>query len=143
MITKIGIWEIDDDGITGKVNPTYDYHIGSGRLWETQDFHGYPVWSWLIHLTEKDWITKENINDLNIAFIFGQNLFKSQRPNLKSNPSLAQTLYIQQQLMDIRVTMDREFPEDEIGTSLFSDESAKSMTRYGQLLNQIKFLPNL
>ena len=107
MITKIGIWEIDEDGLTGKVGSGYDYNIAKERLWETRDFKGQIVWDWLIHLTEKDWVTKENINDLNTAFLFCQDYFKAFKPNLTQNVSTAQTIYIQQRKQTCNITAAR------------------------------------
>jgi len=41
MITKFGIWEIEEDfGIIGKVGPTYDYNIGKETLWQTTESNG-------------------------------------------------------------------------------------------------------
>jgi len=131
MIIKFGIWELHNHyGIIGKVGPTYDYQIHKERLWQTQEYKGKIVWEWLIHLTEKDWITLENVNDFNIAFLFGQEIFKEFKPKEVPNVSFAQSVYIQRQLIEIGV----KFNEKE------SDSVTNNMNEYWEALNNIKLL---
>lgn len=139
MITIIGNWKIDKNGLTMKVNPSYNYNIAKNRLWEITDYQGHFVWSWLIHLTEKDWITKSNIHELNTAFFFGQDYFKKLKPIDIPNASTAQTIYLQQQLMNIQEQMRKnEDPKD--GIVRLTEEVAENIIKHSQLKSQIKFL---
>lgn len=137
MIAKIGIWELNDFGLTGKIGVSYDYNIGKDTLWDTRNFRGQLVWDWLIHLTEKSWITPENINEFNIAFLFAQDYFKEfNKVKLEDKKITAQTLYIQKQIMDIQKIMG----EPNIDDSGIIEFSSERMIKYRDLHNKIKVL---
>jgi hypothetical protein len=139
MLIKFGIWEIHEDfGIIGKVSPTYDYPIHKEKLWDTKEYKGKLVWDWLIHLTEKNWLTLENVNDLNTAFLFGQDYFKKSKPKKSPNISTSKTIYLQRQLIEIGVKFDKE--ESELGTDLTSPSGLESMFKYLETIGNIKFL---
>ena len=83
----------------------HDYIIDNDRFWETRDYNGHLVWDWLIHLTKKSWINKNNVNDLNSAFFFCQDYFKKYKPSNLPYVSTAQTLNIQNQILEIEEIM--------------------------------------
>lgn len=139
MNKTFGIWEVDEDyGITGKVNPNYDYNIGKYQLWDTKDYGGRTVWSWLIHLANKSWITLENVSDLNKAFLYGQEYFKECKPKNIPMVSTEQTLNIQKQLLEIREQLSENDSIIE-GEYNFND-GFERMKKYQELLGNIKFL---
>ncbi|MES2379556.1 MAG: hypothetical protein V4538_00850 [Bacteroidota bacterium] len=135
-IIKFGDWIVDEDGIS---NELYDYHIPKDDLWDSKEFEytGPLIWDWLIHITEKAWITKDNVKDLNTAFVFAQDYFKSLKLSNVDDVSLAQTLYIQQQIIDIK---EDETPNDK-GTKLVSGSPNESIKKYLNARNNIKYLP--
>lgn len=139
VIIKFGIWEISEFGIVGKVNPGYDYNIEKSRLWETRDYNGYLVWDWLIHLCEKTWITLENIHELNSAFYFGQDFFKNFNTRSYQSFITAQTLFVQKQIMDIRIEMG-DSVSDENGVV---KPDIDRMRKYQKLMSSIRFLKEL
>lgn len=137
MITKFGIWQIDENvGLLGKVNPTHDYKIAKETLWETTEYKGQIVWDWLIHLTEKTWIDTESLNDLIVAFLFAQDYFKSFKPSNARNASNAQTIYLAQKLIELRKDTDDE--DDEMGIDILSEESINKMAEYLNKESNIK-----
>lgn len=103
IIIKFGDWQVESDALVGKVG--YDYIIADSNLWEYSEQEGVLVWNWLVHLAKKTWIDKETVKDLNTAFFFSQDYFKELKPLNLPEVSTAQSLYIQQQLIEI----DEEF----------------------------------
>lgn len=134
-VIKFGVWQVESDALVGKVG--YDYIITNSRFWETQDYNGHLVWSWLIHLTEKNWIDKQNIKDLNTAFIFCQDYFKEHKPKNLPYVSTAQTLNIQKQLMEISEEMQKREKVDKNG---IFDIETEDMMKYSELLSGITYL---
>jgi hypothetical protein len=137
MITKFGTWEIDEKfGLFSKVNPTHKYKIAKERLWETTEYKGQIVWDWLIHLAEKTWITTSNFNDLVAAFLFAQDFFQSSKPADTENVSNAQTIYIAQQIIELR-----EKSEDgESELDLSSEEALRKLEEAFDNESKIKTL---
>ncbi|PKV52817.1 hypothetical protein ATE84_4944 [Aquimarina sp. MAR_2010_214] len=132
---KFGVWQVESDALVGKVG--YDYIIADSRFWETQDYNGYLVWSWLIHLTEKSWIDKQTVKDLNTAFFFCQDYYKKYKPKNLPYISTAQTLNIQKQLLEINEEMQKKEKIDKHGIIEIETEG---MTKYSELLNGITYL---
>ncbi len=134
ILTKFGKWDIDQEfGIIGRINPGYDYNIAKERLWETVEYKGQTVWSWLIHLAKKTWTTSDNLNDLVTAFLFAQDLFKKEKPKNVDNVSTAQSIYIAQQLVAIGESEENE-SEDGITVTI----TTESMMKYLDKLENIK-----
>lgn len=96
MKIAFGQFIVDDDGILINDN----YRISADRLWETREFKKIELWDWLIHLTEKTWVTSENVGDLNTAFLFAQDYFKDSKPTHAGEGSTFQTLYVQKQMIE-------------------------------------------
>lgn len=133
-IIEFGIWRVEHDSL---VATGHDYVIERSRLWETQEYSGFLVWDWLIHLTKKSWIKIENINDLNTAFFFCQDYFKKFKPKRVPYVSTAQTLNIQKQIMEIRDEMDSQIEIDRNGIVSID---AENILKFIDLRNNIKFI---
>ncbi|WP_442846225.1 hypothetical protein [Leeuwenhoekiella sp. H156] len=134
-VIKFGVWQVESDALVGKVG--YDYIIADSRFWETQDYNGHLVWSWLIHLTEKNWIDKETVKDLNTAFFFCQDYYKDLKPKNLPYVSTSQTLNIQKQLLEISEELKKKEKVNQNGTS---NIDLDNMMKYDELLNNIKYL---
>ena len=134
-IIKFGIWQVESDALVGK--GARDYIIECSRFWETRDYNGHLVWDWLIHLTEKTFINKENVKDLNTAFFFCQDYFRKNKPANLPYVSTAQTLNIQKQILEIEEEMAKSEKVSEYGTVEIETED---MLKYSDLMNNIKYL---
>ncbi len=134
-IIKFGIWQVESDALVGKGGR--DYIIESSRFWETRDYNGHLVWDWLIHLTEKAWINKENVKDLNTAFFFCQDYFRKNKPANLPYVSTAQTLNIQKQILEIEEEMAKSEKVSELGIVEIDTED---MLKYRDLMSNIKYL---
>ena len=121
--------------MVGKVG--YDYKINDRRFWETEDYNGHLVWSWLIHLAEKIWIDKENVKNLNIAFFFCQDYFKEHKPKDLPYVSTAQTLNIQKQILEIREEMSKR---EKLNKQGLVEIETEDMIKYSELLSDIKYI---
>ena len=141
MVIKFGIWEINESGIIGRKENGNNYPIEKKTLWDTRNYNDKKlVWDWLIHIAGKAWMSIENINDFNIAFCFAQDYFKEFKPNNLPDVSIAQSLYIQKQLMEISIIMENNRPSSDLGLNVFSEEGIQTATEYNNLLSNIKFL---
>lgn len=137
MITKFGTWVIDENfGLFSKVNPTHKYKIAKETLWDTTEYKGQIVWDWLIHLAEKTWITTTNFSDLVTAFLFAQDFFQSSKPANVENASTAQTIYIIQQIIELREKSD----DGESELDLSSEEADRKLEEAFDNESKIKTL---
>jgi hypothetical protein len=96
MKIQFGPFVVDSEGIFIK---NY-YRVHADTLWDIRDFKGVEVWDRLIHLTEKDFVTPDNYDQLNTAFFFAQSYFTTKKPKNITEASTYQTLYIQKQMME-------------------------------------------
>jgi len=143
MIVKFGIWEIDEEyGLIGRPEHGGEYPIAKNRLWEVRNYReNVQVWDWLLHLIEKSWVKKEEVNDLNTAFCFAQDYFKEFRPEGSAYVSLAQTLYIQNQELEIRELLDTDDVSDEIEITSFDKlVDDELMKKASEMYKNMKFL---
>ncbi len=137
MKTNFGIWEVDEDfGLLGEVNPTHKYKIPKESLWDTTEYKGQIVWEWFIHLTEKTWIKTSNFNDFVTAFLFAQDFLKINKPNNVRKVSIAQTIYIAQQLIELREQSDNGHSELDLG----SEEALKKIEEAFEMDSKVKTL---
>ncbi|HBG70299.1 MAG: hypothetical protein A2W93_11885 [Bacteroidetes bacterium GWF2_43_63] len=139
ITVKFGNWIVDDNGITGVFPPAMEYHIPIDSIWAVRNYGGHLVWDWLIHVPQKTWITKDNVNDLNAAFMFCFDYFKSIKPADTLDASTAQTLYVQHQLLQIhepRLQSDSESS----GLHYFNIDSHDRIYELSSLEKKIKFL---
>ena len=134
-IIRFGVWQVESDALVGKVG--YDYKINDRRFWETEDYNGHLVWSWLIHLAEKIWIDKENVKNLNIAFFFCQDYFKEHKPKDLPYVSTAQTLNIQKQILEIREEMSKR---EKLNKQGLVEIETEDIIKYSELLSDIKYI---
>lgn len=72
---KIGNWLITDTGIKWDGEPNVDYLIPTDRLLELGNGGRDTMYSWLVHMPEKTWTTKDDIYALNTAFIYALSYF--------------------------------------------------------------------
>jgi hypothetical protein len=134
-IIKFGIWQVESDALIAKDG--HDYIIECSRFWETSDYHGHLVWSWLIHVAKKSWIDKESVKDLNTAFFFCQDYFKKNKPLNLPYVSTAQTLNIQKQILEIQEEMAKSVNINQNG---IVETDLQHMLKYRELMSNIKFL---
>jgi hypothetical protein len=119
------------------------YEIDKGMLWDSKQHEniGPMVWEWPIHLIDKGYLNSENANDFNASFVFAQDYFRNEMPEeAVVYVSLAQTLYVQDQILKIIDIVEKEFPEiikDGFKVVFNSDK----MNRYSELMSNIKYLP--
>jgi hypothetical protein len=73
---KIGNWEINQDGIEWKGKSSRALIIEKNRITETGFGDRKNTYDWLVHLTEKSWLTRGDIYALNSAFIYAISIFE-------------------------------------------------------------------
>ena len=103
---KIGNWEINQHGIEWKGETGRELLIESDRITETGFGNRKNTYDWLIHLTEKNWLTRTDIYALNSAFIYAIYSFQL---DINSN-SFVKTFKEQEKELKFREDND----EDEI-----------------------------
>lgn len=102
-IITFGRWIVDSKGLRyDDENGYVVYGLDFNKFWLVREYEGVLLWEWLIHLTEKAWITKENVNDLNTAFLFCQDYFKEYRPKSAKMASTAKTLIYQRKIFNVQ-----------------------------------------
>ena len=136
VIIKFGDWRVEWESLEYS-KEEFDYIIECDRFWETRLYEGHLVWDWLIHLTSKAWINKDNVKDFNLAFFFCQDYFKEFKPEKLKYVSIAQTLNIQQQILEIRDKLDQDRQVDEYGLVQINSDD---MHRYNTMMGNINFL---
>lgn len=137
-IIEFGVWKVTEYGIE---HSKYTYPIAKERLWETTDRYDEELWDWLIHMVEKTWLSDDDLKDLVIAFAFAQDYFIDHKPPHEGdNVSMAQTLYIQQQMIENRRNASKiksprhlSIPPDE--------ETLEYNRQVREVTKQIKTLP--
>lgn len=72
----IGNWEINQEGIEWKGETGRELIIDKERITEAGIGERENTYDWLIHLTEKSWLTRTDIYALNSAFIYAISLFE-------------------------------------------------------------------
>lgn len=73
---KIGNWEINQSGIEWKGEAGRELIIDRDRITESGFGERENTYDWLIHLTEKSWLTRSDIYALNSAFIYAISVFE-------------------------------------------------------------------
>jgi hypothetical protein len=73
---KIGNWEINKQGIEWKGETGRELLIDKARITETGFSERKNTYDWLVHLTEKSWLTRTDIYALNSAFIYAISYFE-------------------------------------------------------------------
>lgn len=74
---KIGNWLIDYDGINWEGVPSTNYFISKKTLTQSRG----NEYDWLLHMSEKPWLTKEDIYALNTAFIYAMEAYGISYPS--------------------------------------------------------------
>ena len=117
MKQKFGKWVVDESGIAFEINKGNIYYIDKIDLWKTSEYKGVLVRDWFLHLTGKDWFNKINFSDFVIAFVSAQDYLQQFKPNNSKPASIAQSIYIAQQFIEINAVSE-EKNVDEIGVKL-------------------------
>ena len=72
---KIGNWDITEQGIEWKGEVGVELIIDRDRITETGIGNREDTYDWLVHLTEKNWLTRSDIYALNSAFVYAISVF--------------------------------------------------------------------
>ena len=75
LIKKFGSWNVTHKGIEWAGTPAVDYEIHHTRLTETAKWGDVTIYDWPVHMVQKTWLTRGDINDLTSALIFAANHF--------------------------------------------------------------------
>lgn len=65
-----GHWIVDNNSITWDNHNHGRYTIESQRLLEETRRGAITVYDWLVHIPAKNWMTREDVLDLNKAFLY-------------------------------------------------------------------------
>ena len=79
-VQRIGNWEVTEEGITWVGRPKKDYTIPTNRLTEAGEGARAKMYDWLVHMTEKGWLTEKDIYALNTALIYALELAGKKFP---------------------------------------------------------------
>ena len=94
---KFGNWGISDQGIEWLKKPAY--LIPVHNLADEDTGRNKGMYQILLHMTEKNWLSKNDLYNLNTAFVFALEHFGL---GFSSHLSLAKTFLKQESLMDKR-----------------------------------------
>lgn len=75
LIKRFGSWNVTDNGIEWAGTPAVEYVIHHTRLTEMVERGGVIIYDWPVHMVEKTWLKREDINDLTDALRFAGNHF--------------------------------------------------------------------
>ena len=69
-------WDITDSGIEWKGSPLQRFEIQKDQLTETTGTEeGQTFYKWILLATEEDWLTQNDLYDLNYAFVYAMAKF--------------------------------------------------------------------
>lgn len=96
LLQQIGKWLITEEGIewTGG----NEYFIDKDRILEAGPQNRQKMYDWLVHMTEKSWLSVEDIYALNTAFIYAIEYFNLSFDKL----SFVETLKLQEQQLNYK-----------------------------------------
>ncbi len=100
-VIRFGNWVVTTEGMAWGGPEGPPYFIAKNRLWETRPGPD-NVWDWLIHLTEKTWLSDGDIYQLNTAFFFAQDYHAGAKPEGAGGASTSETLKMQRDYMKTR-----------------------------------------
>ena len=69
---KIGNWNITDKSIEWKGKSLQRFVVDRETLLQTtpSDITGQPLYRWIVLATDEDWLTHDDLYDLNFAFVY-------------------------------------------------------------------------
>ena len=107
-IIRFGNWSVTDYGVEWAKPGDPPYEIHKSRLWEIRpsEVADGICWDWLVHLTEKSWLSEADIYHLNSALFFAQDYHKDSRPDSAVDASTSATLKLQREQLDRRRPSD-------------------------------------
>ena len=140
IISKFGVTTVTNEGLEIHYLNT-PYFIAKQRLWEYTNRGGYLMWDWLIHLVEKTWLSKEELNNFNNAFFFACDFFKVFRPDYLDDISTAQTLHVQSQMKDNQIRISAiKTPKGGISVFNPDEETLEYIKRCNEVRKPIEYL---
>lgn len=77
----VGIWTIDNDGISTRMNQNLKNFIPNHYIRHPQIVDGIEVWEKVIHLSRKTWIDEDKLRDLLTAFSLKRRLLEIKTSN--------------------------------------------------------------
>lgn len=78
LIKRFGSWNVTDNGIEWAGTPPVEYVIDHNRLTETAEWGGVKIYDWPVHMVQKTWLKREDINNLTEALRFAGNHFNAE-----------------------------------------------------------------
>lgn len=69
---QFGNWKVSQDGITwsGKGNDAFVIPIDLLNAKKTKNNEGDYLYDWILEVTEKDWLSDDDLYDFNYAFVY-------------------------------------------------------------------------
>ena len=76
---QFGNWIVTGDSIKWKGNSSEQFEIPGNRLSATRmgDTGQFQLYDWIVQATEKEWLTENDLYDLNFAFVYAAAKFQS------------------------------------------------------------------
>jgi hypothetical protein len=72
---EFGSWKVTNKGIEWAGTPPVEYVIDKDRLGETAVWGGTKIYDWPVHMVQKTWLQRKDINDLTQALRFAAEHF--------------------------------------------------------------------
>lgn len=70
MEKKFGHWEVTENGIEWDGQKNGHYHIEANRILELGPGNEKKYYEWLLHIPRKTWLNRQDILELNQAFLY-------------------------------------------------------------------------
>lgn len=106
MELNFGKWVVNESGIYLERNRGNFHTINKKELWKVREYNGVLVWDWFIHFSGQCWFDRTNLNDFVVAFAFAQDYLKQYKPENAKMASIAQSIYIAQQMISIDADLE-------------------------------------
>ena len=88
-------------------------------------------------------MTLDIFNDLVVAYVFAQEYFKKFKPKDTKSASMAQSIFIAQQLIELHENKNNSNDPNDMGLDLGSEESLKIMGEYFDKLSKVRLLKEI
>ncbi|HET9277296.1 MAG TPA: hypothetical protein VFN95_03900 [Flavitalea sp.] len=75
---QFGNWIVTGDSVKWNGNSSQRFEIPGGKLNATRagESGQFQLYDWIVQATEKDWLTENDLYDLNFAFVYAVAKFK-------------------------------------------------------------------
>lgn len=75
---RFGSWSVTESGITWAGDPLQQFEIPAEQLTRKINQLGHPAsYEWILSATNEEWLTENDLYDLNYAFVFAAAKFGS------------------------------------------------------------------